>query len=77
MLESFGGLVSSIIASIIMLVFAILSFFVTVFVVNAGAGLAGVTPDEGGFIVLAAAIIAGAAIAAGAAPLTGLSRDDT
>jgi len=34
LLDSFGGLVSGIIASIVMLVFAILSFFITVFIVN-------------------------------------------
>jgi|AntDeeMetagen681_2_1112603.scaffolds.fasta_scaffold06846_1 hypothetical protein len=72
-LDSFGALASSIIASIIMLVFAILSFFITVFVVNVGAGLAGVAPTESGFVVLAAAIIAGAAISAGAAPLNALT----
>lgn len=72
-LDSFGALVSSIIAAIVMLVFAILSFFVTVFIVSIGAGLAGVSPDEGGFVVLAAAILAGAAIVAGASPMTSLS----
>lgn len=72
-LNSFGGLASSIIAALVMLVFAILSFFVNVFIVSAGAGLAGVTPDEGGFVILAAAILSGSAIAAGASPMTGLS----
>ena len=71
-LDSFGALVSSIIAAIVMLVFAILSFFVTVFIVNAGAGLAGVSPD-GGFVVLSAAVLAGAAIVAGATPMSSLS----
>lgn len=75
-LDSFGGLVSSTIAAVVMLVFAILSFFVTVFIVDAGASLAGVSPDEGGFVVLAAAILAGAAISAGASPMTGLSGMD-
>lgn len=72
MLDSFGVLVSSIIAAIVMLVFAILSFFVTVFIVQAGAGLAGYTPD-GEFVVLAAAILATGAIVAGATPMTSLS----
>ena len=58
-LDSFGALVSSIIAAIVMLAFAILSFFVTVFIVDAGAGLAGVSP--------------GAAIVAGATPMTSLA----
>lgn len=68
-LDSFGVLVSSVIAAVVMLVFAILSFFITVFIVNIGAGLAGVSPDEGGFVVLAAAVLAGAAIVAGASPM--------
>lgn len=71
-LDSFGGLVSSIVAAIVMLVFAILSFFVTVFIVQAGAGLAGYSPS-GDFVVLAAAILAASAIVAGASPMSGLS----
>ena len=55
-----------------MLVFAILSFFVTVFIVQVGAGLTGYSPS-GDFVVLAAAILAASAIAAGASPMTGLS----
>ncbi|WP_436927578.1 hypothetical protein [Halosimplex amylolyticum] len=73
-LDSFGGLVSSIIASIVMLVLAILSFFITIFIVQAGAGLAGYSPS-GDFVALSAAILAAAAIAAGASPLTGLSTE--
>lgn len=71
-LDSFGALVSSIIASIVMLVFAILSFFVTVFIVQVGAGLAGKTPS-GDFVVLSAAILATGAILAGATPMSSLS----
>ncbi len=71
-LDSFGALVSSIIAAVVMLVFAILSFFITVFIVNVGASLAGLSPDPG-FVVLAAAILAGSAIAAGATPMSSLS----
>jgi hypothetical protein len=71
-LDSFGALVSSIIAAIVMLVFAILSFFITVFIVQAGAGLAGYSPS-GDFVVLSAALLATGAIVAGASPMTGLS----
>ncbi|MEF8828687.1 MAG: hypothetical protein V5A49_06610 [Haloarcula sp.] len=70
-LDSFGALVSSIIAAIVMLVFAILSFFVTVFIVQMGAGLAGLSP-AGDFVVLSAAILATGAIVAGASPMTSL-----
>ena len=71
-LDSFGALVSSIVASIVLLVFAIVSFFVTVFIVQMGAGLAGYAPS-GDFIVLSAAILATGAIVAGATPMSGLS----
>lgn len=74
-LDSLGGLASSIVASIVMLVFAILSFFVTVFIVQVGAGLAGYSPS-GDFVALAAAILAGAAINAGASPLSSLASND-
>jgi hypothetical protein len=70
-LDSFGALVGSVIASLVLLVFAILSFFVTVFIVDAGAGLAGLSPN-GNFIVLSAAVLATGAIVAGATPMTGL-----
>ncbi|AQL43593.1 hypothetical protein BV210_13195 [Halorientalis sp. IM1011] len=73
-LDSVGGLVGSIIASLVLLVFAILSFFVTVFIVRAGAGLAGYSPS-GDFVVLAAAILAGAAIVGGASPLAALGDE--
>jgi len=71
-LDSFGALVSSVIASLVLLVFAILSFFITVFIVQVGASLAGYSPS-GDFIVLSAAILATGAIVAGATPLSGLS----
>ncbi|MFC7026457.1 hypothetical protein ACFQJ5_00720 [Halomicroarcula sp. GCM10025324] len=70
-LDSFGALVSSIIAAIVMLVFAIVSFFITVFIVQAGAGLAGYSPS-GEFVVLSAAILATGAIVAGATPMSSL-----
>ncbi|MFD1598427.1 hypothetical protein [Halobellus rarus] len=70
-LDSFGALVSSIIAALVMLVFAILSFFVTVFIVQVGAGLAGYSPS-GDFVVLSAALLATGAIVAGATPMSSL-----
>lgn len=71
-LDSFGSLVSSIIASLVMLVFAILGFFITVFIVQVGAGIAGYSPG-GDFVVLSAAVLATGAIVAGATPMSGLS----
>ncbi|MFC6752723.1 hypothetical protein [Halorubrum tibetense] len=74
-LNSFGGLVSSIIASVLMLVFGILSFFITVFIVDVGAGLAGHSPSAD-FVALAAAILAAGVIVAGASPMAGLGEED-
>jgi len=74
-LDSFGALVGSIVASLVLLVFAILSFFVTVFIVQAGAGLAGYSPS-GDFVALSAAILATGAIVGGASPMMGLSSTD-
>ncbi|UIP00413.1 hypothetical protein Hbl1158_03345 [Halobaculum sp. CBA1158] len=71
-LDSFGALVSSVIASLVLLVFAILSYFITVFIVQVGAGLAGYSPT-GDFVALSAAVLATGAIVAGATPLSGLS----
>ena len=72
LLDSFGALVGSIVAAFVMLIFAILSFFVTVFIVSAGAGFAGYTPG-GDFVVLSAAILAAAAIVAGSSPLSAVT----
>ena len=69
--DSFGALVSSIIAAIVILVFAIVSFFVSVFIVQAGAGLAGYSPS-GEFVVLSAVILATGAIVVGSTPMSSL-----
>ncbi|MFB6150643.1 MAG: hypothetical protein ABEJ40_02445 [Haloarculaceae archaeon] len=75
-LDSFGALVGSIVASVVLLVFAILSFFVTVFIVDAGASLAGLEPTAD-FVALSAAVLAGSAIVGGASPLTGLGGEQS
>jgi hypothetical protein len=62
--KALGGLVENVIAGLVMLVFAILSFFVTVFVISTGAGLAGYAPD-GNFVVLSATILVASTILAG------------
>lgn len=72
-LDGLGALASSIVAAIVMLAFAILSYFVTIFIVEVGAGLAGYTPS-GDFVALSAAVLAASAIVAGASPLTGASQ---
>jgi len=73
-LDSFGALVGSIIAALVMLVFAILSFFVTVFIVDAGASVAGLHPNAD-YIVLSASLLAAGAITAGSSPMSGLGAE--
>lgn len=70
--ESMGVFARSIFTALFMLVFAILGFFVTVFIVRVGANIAGYSP-AGDFVVLSAAILSTGAIVAGASPLSGLS----
>jgi hypothetical protein len=62
--KALGDLVENIVTGTVMLVFAILSFFVTVFVISTGAQLAGYTPD-GNFAVLSATILVASTIIAG------------
>ena len=62
--KAFGDLFENIVASVLMLIFAVLGFFVTVFVISTGAQLAGYTPD-GNFAVLSASILVASTIIAG------------
>lgn len=64
--DSLGALASGIVAAIVMLVFAILSLFLTVFIVDVAASIGGFSPSDD-TIILAAALIAAAAIIAGGA----------
>ncbi|WP_181687393.1 hypothetical protein [Halorhabdus salina] len=73
-LNSFGGLVASVIAALVLLVFAVLSFFVTVFIVDVGANLAGLEPTAD-YVTLSAALLSTGAIVAGASPMTGLAGE--
>ena len=63
-LDAFGSLASALLAGFVMLAFAVLSLFVTVFVVDVAASIAGLSPDDG-FVVLGATVLAGTAILAG------------
>lgn len=63
-LDAFGALVSAVIAAVVMLAFAILSVFITVFIVDVAAAIGGLDPDDG-FVVLGATILAASAIVAG------------
>jgi hypothetical protein len=63
-LDAFGSLASALLVGFVMFGFAILSLFVTVFVVDVAVSIAGLHPDDG-FVVLGATILAGTAILAG------------
>ncbi|EMA41882.1 hypothetical protein [Halobiforma nitratireducens] len=63
-LNAFGSLASALIAGLVMLAFAVLSLFVTVFVVDMAAAIGGLDPDDS-YVVLGATVLAGAAIVAG------------
>lgn len=71
-LDAFGDLAASIVAVLFLLVMAILSFFVTIFIVDAGAALAGYEPT-GDFVTLSAAILSAGAILGGATPMSALA----
>jgi len=64
-----GGLVQTVVTFAVLIVLAILAFYVTVFVVSTGAGLAGYSPS-GDFVVLSAALLVVAALLGGV-PLVG------
>lgn len=64
MARDFSNVMKSLVAAIVMLVLAIIGFFITVFVVDTGAGLAGFTP-EGNYVILSATILVAAAVLAG------------
>lgn len=59
-----SDLVENMVAFVVMLVLGILAFYLTVFVVASGSGLAGFSPS-GDFIVLSAALIVTASIIGG------------
>lgn len=63
--DALTGLLSNVVAFFVMIVLAVLSFFLTVFVVDVGAGLAGYTELSGDFVVLSSALLVSATIIAG------------
>ncbi|MDZ7688870.1 MAG: hypothetical protein U5J64_09155 [Halobacteriales archaeon] len=71
--DALGGLISGIVAFIVMIILAIVSFFFTVFVVDYGASLAGYPNND--FTVLSAALlIAAALLSGGLSPINYLSQ---
>lgn len=62
--ELLSGLLQTIVTFVVFILLAILAFYVTVFVVATGAGLAGYEPS-GDFVVLSAALLVVAALLGG------------
>lgn len=59
-----GALAQTVVTFLVLIVLAILAFYVTVFVVSTGAGLAGYDPS-GDFVVLSASLLVVAALLGG------------
>ncbi len=71
--EALVGLVQAVVAFVVMIVLAIVSFFFTVFVVDYGASIAGYPDNE--FTVLSAALLTAAALLSGGlSPINYLSQ---
>lgn len=63
-MDALGELVDSVVAFVVLIVLGIVSFYVTVFVVTTGAGLADISVS-GDYVVLSAALIVASSILAG------------
>lgn len=62
--KALSTILGNIAAAVVMLVLAIIAFFITIFIVDSGAGIAGLSPDHS-YIVLSAAILSGASVLGG------------
>ncbi|MFC6731951.1 MULTISPECIES: hypothetical protein [unclassified Haladaptatus] len=75
--NALGDLVENVVAFLVMIILAIIGFYVTVFVVTMGAELAG-RAASGDFVVLSAALLVSASIlAGGSSPVGKLSEPMT
>ncbi|QGA79990.1 hypothetical protein [Candidatus Nanohalobium constans] len=63
-MDALSDMVESVVAFVVLIILGIISFFITTFIVVAGADLAGVTAG-GDFVVLSAAIIVAASLIGG------------
>jgi len=77
-MKRFGGVLGTILASVlsflVMIVLAILSYYITVFVVSAGAGFAGYDPSADFVVLSSALLVVGAILSGGLSPVLFLSR---
>jgi hypothetical protein len=68
-----SGLLQTVVTFAVLIILGTLAFYVTVFVVSTGAGLAGYENVSGDFVVLSAALLVVAALLGGI-PLSGATR---
>jgi hypothetical protein len=64
-IRALSGLVQTVITFAVLIILGTLAFYVTVFVVSTGAGLAGYENVSGDFVVLSAALLVVAALLGG------------
>ena len=60
-----AGVVNTVLASAVMIVLAVIGFFVSVFVIDQGAALAGYTVLNGDYVILSASLLVASTIIAG------------
>jgi hypothetical protein len=72
-IRALSGLVQTVITFAVLIILGTLAFYVTVFVVSTGAGLAGYENVSGDFVVLSAALLVVAALLGGI-PLGGVPQ---
>lgn len=70
----FGNLLVSVVSFLVMIILAILSYFIIVLVVSAGAGFAGVEPSADFLVLSATLIVVAAIIAGGISPMAFLTN---
>ena len=75
LVSALGGLLQTVATFVVLIILAIVAFYVTVFVVSTGAELAGYDPS-GDFVVLSASLLVIAALFGGL-PVAGGSRTQT
>lgn len=70
--DALAGFVQNLVAFVLMFILAVVTFFITVFVVDLGAALAGYSGND--YVVISAAVLVGAAIiAGGVSPISAIS----
>ena len=70
----FGNLIVSIVSFLVMIILSVLTYFIILFVVSAGAGFAGLDPSSDFLVLSATLIVVAAIIAGGISPMAFLTN---